>query len=121
SYLGCINSDDAFVRYSGYIDAFYYVDAAYFEALNNAFGKEAAWDIYKKQPKLSERVYTDEVEASKEASDRYKEDSHPMERLETAASKAADKGWDMQAEFVSGNYYDDVVGLLLYYYDGVLY
>lgn len=121
SYLGCINSDDAFVRYSGYIDAFFYVDEAYFEALNNAFDKEEAWEIYKKQPKLSERVYTDEVEASKEADDRYNEDSHPMEKLENAAGKAADRGWDMQEELVSDNYYDDVVGLLLYYYDGVLY
>ena len=121
SYLGCINSEDAFVRYSGYIDAFYYVDDAYFEALSKAFDDKKAWEIYKKQPKLSERVYTDEVEASREASERYEEDSHPMEKLDNTAKKAAEKGWDIQEEVTEGNYYDDVVGLMLYYYAGTLY
>lgn len=121
SYLGCINSDDAFVRYSGYIDAFYYVDDAYFEALSSAMSDEEAWNIYKKQPMVKQQVYNDEVEASKEADERYEEDSHPMEKLQAAAKKTAEKGWETQEELLQENYYEDVVGLLLYYYDGELY
>ena len=44
-----------------------------------------------------------------------------MEKLKDKAEKAADKGWEMQEKMVYGNYYEDVVGLLLYYYDGKLY
>ncbi|MBQ9200346.1 MAG: DUF3810 domain-containing protein [Lachnospiraceae bacterium] len=121
SYLGCINSDDAFIRYSGYIDAFFYVDDAYITSLIEAIGKEKALEIYKNQPMPKKQIYTDEAEASIEASSRYEENSHPMEKLKDKAEKAADKGWEMQEKMVYGNYYEDVVGLLLYYYDGKLY
>ena len=121
SYLGCIKSDDSFVRYSGYIDAVYYVDEAYFEALLSAVGEKEAWNIYKKQPKIKEQVINDEIEASKEAKERYDSESHPMEKLSTAANDVSQKGWETQETLLEGNYYDDVVGLLLYYYDGILF
>ena len=121
SYLGCVHSDDAFIQYSGYIDAFYYLDEAYFDTLINVFGKEEAMEIYKEQPKLKKQVYTDLVEASKEAEDRYNKDDHPMEKLSETVEKTSEKGWEMHEKMLSENYYDDVVGLLLYYYDGKLY
>lgn len=121
SYLGCIGSEDAFVRYSGYIDAVYYVDDAYFDALLNAMSEEEALEIYKKQPKINKQVIVDEIEASKEAKDRYESESHPMEKLSDTANDVSQKGWETQEALLEGNYYDDVVGLLLYYYDGVLF
>ena len=121
SYLGCINSDNKYIQYSGYIDAFYYLDEAYFDTLLNVFGKEEAMEIYKQQTKLKKQVYTDLVEASKEAEDRYNKDDHPMEKLSETVEKTSEKGWEMHEKMLSENYYDDVVGLLLYYYDGKLY
>ena len=120
-YLGCINSDDAFIRYSGYIDAYYYLDEAYFETLINVFGKDEAMEIYKEQPKIKKQVYIDLVEASKEAEERYNKDDHPMEKLSETVEKTSEKGWEVHEQMLSENYYDDVVGLLLYYYDGKLY
>ena len=123
-FVGCISSEDPFIRYSAYIDIYRYVHGAYVMTLISEYPdnwKERA----KLQPKLSEQVHVDESEAFNEAVERYEEDSHPLESyevVEEAVEEAADVMWEKQGEILGSDCYDGVVPLLLTYYrkQGVL-
>ena len=121
AYLSCTGSKDDFVRYSGMIYIYSYVDKAYQSLLSREYDPQEAYDIYIKQPALDEQIIKDIQKANDDAQKRYEQDSHPMEDLSDTAKTVSDKGWSTQKKVLAENSYDGVVDLLLEYYDGKLY
>ncbi len=118
AFRACIQSGDALVRYSGYLDVFYYVNDAYYRTLERVYGDvKTAREEYYRQPQLSERVKQDRSEAREASEEKYQADSHPAQKLAPAASDVADVGWNLQEEVLQENCYDGVVELVLQYYD----
>jgi hypothetical protein len=65
---------------------------------------------------LAGQVKKDEKDAREAAEALYKEKSHPLQGLQNAASKIADKGWDTQSEIIGDEGYRGVVPLLMGYF-----
>ena len=113
-YLACIQSDDTFLQYCGYLSVLNYV--------NNDFYKSVNKSTYKKHVRISDRVADDNVFLTRE-------DWQAVEK--TAVVKTS------TVKMVSNNFlntnlklngvdegiqqYNEVVNLLLDYYDGILY
>lgn len=117
SFLACVNSSDSLVRYSGYRDIYYYVNNAYLDTLMNAMDRDAAFERYKKQPQKSSQIRKDEEQAWEVSRERYEQDSHPAEELQSVAVEVADTGWSVQGDILQENSYDGVVKMVLEYYD----
>ncbi len=117
SYLACITSEDPVIRYSGYMDAYYYVDEAYRNFVPEL--SDAQKERYE-EIRPSATVRKDKKLALKRAEEEFLAARH-MQKLEEAAEKAADVGWKTQSDVLAANGYDGVVPLLLGYYKGVLY
>ena len=112
-FLACINSDDPFYRYSGYLSVLSYVEKEY----KSASGKQA-FDCLS----IAESVYGDDIFLTKEAWEKVEENAV----VETAVVKAASNQFTETTLVVNGvsdgmKSYGRVVQLLLEYYDGILY
>ncbi|MBQ6889245.1 MAG: DUF3810 domain-containing protein [Lachnospiraceae bacterium] len=112
SYLACIDSEDIFFQYSGYLSVLYYVDNDYYEAIDENKA------IYKSQVRISSQVRKDKVFLTPEA---WKE----VEKKAVVSTKTVSK---VSEKIVETNLtlngvtdgtvsYSRVVELLLEYYD----
>lgn len=121
SYMACVNSEDEFFKYSGYLEAFAYVQMAYQESLDYGNG-ELDWDRYHNQPVCLDYVLTDGVFLKQEmweevensaivSTDVVSEISHTMNDMSIKANGVEEGAAS----------YDGLVELLLQYYDGILY
>ena len=59
--------------------------------------------------------------ANKEAEALYLQDEHLLEDYADEAAEISEVGWDTQSQILKEYDYDNVVYLLLQYYDGKLY
>lgn len=118
-YLGCINSNDKLIQYSGYLAMYYYIDDAHRSVLSK-LDDELLWREYDKV-QVAEQVWNDSDESIDAADAEFEDSGKPMEQFEAAAEDVADIGWETQGDFLEENSYDGVVELLLRYYDGKLY
>lgn len=121
----CMESDDVYIRYSGFYFAYHYVNQDYWNSLVEACGGDgyAAYDIYMNEVQFSDQVRADRAKCVAETDEVYKADV--SEKVESTfaetAKEVGDKGWDTQANILQDAIYSGVVKLLLQYYDGVLY
>lgn len=113
-YLACIQSDDIFLQYCGYLSVLNYV--------NNDFYKSVNKSTYKKHVRISDRVADDNVFLTRE-------DWQAVEKTAVVKTSTVKK---VSNNFLNTNLklngvdegiqqYNEVVNLLLDYYDGILY
>ena len=113
-YLACIHSDDTFLQYCGYLSVLNYV--------NNDFYKSVNKSTYKKHVRISDRVADDNVFLTRE-------DWQAVEKTAVVKTSTVKK---VSNNFLNTNLklngvdegiqqYNEVVNLLLDYYDGILY
>ena len=112
SYLACVNSEDIFIQYSGYLSVLYYLDNDFYKAV----GKD--WNLYSQQPAITEIVHGDNVFVTEENWERINKKA--LISTETV-DEVSDVLMDMtlKANGVSDGKisYNRVVNLLLQYYD----
>ena len=120
SYLACSNSDDHLLRYSAYYYMLRYVKNAYYQECLASDNKDLYLLDVKEHPLLPQ-VITDVNNANKEANDLYLQDEHLLEEYADEAAEISEVGWDTQSQILKEYDYDNVVYLLLQYYDGKLY
>ena len=115
-YLACINSDDAFFRYSGYMSVLNYVEKEFRASIKKS-QKE-----YAKHPQISAQVYADNLFLTQEAWQTVEKkavvSTKTAKKVSNAATTASLKLNGVEEGMKA---YDGVVKLLLDYYDGVLY
>ena len=113
-YLACIQSDDTFLQYCGYLSVLNYA--------NNDFYKSVNKSTYKKHVRISDRVADDNVFLTRE-------DWQAVEKTAVVKTSTVKK---VSNNFLNTNLklngvdegiqqYNEVVNLLLDYYDGILY
>ena len=113
-YLACIQSDDTFLQYCGYLSVLNYV--------NNDFYKSVNKSTYKKHVRIGDRVADDNVFLTRE-------DWQAVEKTAVVKTSTVKK---VSNNFLNTNLklngvdegiqqYNEVVNLLLDYYDGILY
>lgn len=113
-YLACIQSDDTFLQYCGYLSVLNYV--------NNDFYKSVNKSTYKKHVRINDRVADDNVFLTRE-------DWQAVEKKAAVKTSTVKK---VSNNFLNTNLklngvdegiqqYNEVVNLLLDYYDGILY
>ena len=116
--LAMIISDNPVLKYSGYYNAYYWIDQAYFQNMVKKYGLEISMDLYWKQPQVSDLIRRDEVRNMEEFEMQYNEEVNSV--LENVAKKHAEDvaeiGWDVQADMLGEDNYDGVVKLLLDYF-----
>lgn len=118
SILACIESENPLIQYSGYQEAYYYIESdvrTYFNELNSDEG----WKRYNLEVMPSRLVVDDFNESLDKARSNYEE--HVNEFLEDNVSGTAKAvstvGWSTQAELLGDYVYDGAVELLMFYYD----
>lgn len=115
-YLACIQSDDLFFQYSGYMGVLSYVENEFLSAIGRD-GKE-----YKKHPQISQQVREDDLFLTEEAWEKVEEkavmDTQTVKKVSNAATEATLKINGVEEGMKS---YSGVVELLLHYYDGDLF
>lgn len=115
-YLACIHSEDKLFRYSGYLSVLNYLDNAFYQAV----GEDRS--IYDSHEKISAQVKRDNVFLTEDTWEKVEKKAV----VSTAAVKKASRAFVDTNQKVNGiedgiASYSRVVGLLLDYYDGVLY
>lgn len=121
SYLACINSDDSFFKYSGYLQVLEYVDNDYYDTVVLSAG-DAGWEHYCNQPKISELVGHDFVFIPEEAWEEIEEDAIvDTEHIDEISTSVMDLNLKVNGVEEGVKAYSEVVKLLLQYYDGILY
>lgn len=114
AYLACIGSDDAFIRYSGYLSVLGYVERSYKDSVSP--------ERYQQQPKIDVQVYKDDIFLAEEAWKKV-EASSPLdtEKFDEVTDVLADNSMKFYGVSDGIASYDRVTDLLLQYYDGILY
>lgn len=115
SYLACIGSDDPFLQYSGYLSVISYIERDCQESLADGWqAKAVGWNEYIAQVDLAflEPGAWERIEENAIIS------TETVEAVSDKVTDASLKVNGVQSGIVS---YSEVVGLLLAYYDGILY
>lgn len=111
SYLACIQSDDKFFEYSGYLSVLYYLDNDFYDAV----GRD--WEAYTAQPIISEQVHQDNIFLTDEEWDRINGkaliDTETVDEISDTFTDTTLKANGVSDGMVS---YSRVVELLLWYY-----
>lgn len=109
SYLACIQSEDKFIQYSGYLSVLYYLDNDFY----NAVGEERYW----KEPWILPEVHQDNVFLKQEEWDRIEEeavvDTETVDEISDTFTDTVLKANGVEDGMIS---YSRVVELLLCYY-----
>lgn len=116
SYLACIQSGDDFLIYCGYLGVLNYVDGAYIESIDRDGTR------YYAQPEISEQVAEDNVFLLPEMWEKVEEnamiDTEQVEQISDAFTETSLSLNGVEDGMAS---YGRVVGLMLQYYEGILY
>lgn len=111
SYLACIEAEDIYFEYSGYLSVLYYIDNDFYDAV----GKDR--EEYLKQPKILDQVHEDAIFLTPEEWDRI-EDKAVLDTEVVEAASDAFTDTTLRLNGVSDGMisYSRVVKLLLQYY-----
>ncbi|SDB05350.1 Protein of unknown function [Eubacterium oxidoreducens] len=115
SEIACMKSECPYLVYSGCLDAYYYVDNAYKEALFSYLDEEEATTIWQQRELASALVGEDLTKDRKAAQEAYNADEHAAQSFSSAAQSVSEVGWDVQSDVLEEDCYEGVVGLLLQY------
>lgn len=115
SYLACIGSDDPFLQYSGYLSVIGYIERDCKESLADGWPEDAApWNDY--------ITYVDTAFLEPGAWERIEENAIiSTETVDAVSDKVTDASLKINGVESGIVSYSEVVGLLLEYYDGILY
>ena len=124
AYLACIESDDIFFQYSGYLSVYLYVEDAYIESVGDDQYREML--VSNQMVELNYLATFDYIQWLNEEAEEaiyYTEDESlldvdNMTQISWAATDASLKIYGVEDGIAS---YDRVTELLLQYYDGKLY
>lgn len=115
-YLACINSDDKFLQYCGYLSVLNYVNNDFYDSI----GRNQ--DTYKRHVRISDGVADDNIFLTRE---NWQEVEKTAVVKTSTVKKVSDKLMDTTLKLNGVEegmlQYNNVVGLLLEYYDGKLY
>ena len=115
-YLACINADDPFVEYCGYLSVLNYVNNDFFESIGKSKSK------YKKHVRIDPIVCEDNIFLTDDAWEE-------VEKKAVVSTRVVNK---VSSDFTNATLklngveqgmmqYNEVVDQLLHYYDGLLY
>lgn len=115
-YLACINSDDVFLQYCGYLSVLSYVNKDFYESI----GKNRS--VYKSHVRISDGVADDNIFLTRE---NWQVVEKTAVVKTSTVKKVSDTLMDTTLKLNGVEegmlQYNQVVGLLLIYYDGELY
>ncbi len=140
SQLALSRSENPFLRFSGYIEMYYFLSDSMYKEMNSIIeemikngeltsekiqsSNNIYEDIFGSLPFLTKRCDIIKNSSSAVEKEIYDADSHPVENMPEVIEvieETADFGWETQGEILKENTYNGVVLLLLQYFDGVLY
>lgn len=109
SFLACVQSEDPFFQYCGYLSVLYYLDNDFYDAVG--------WEAYLAAPQIVEQVHEDNVFLKQEDWDRIEEeallDTETVEAISDEFTDTVLKANGVEDGMIS---YSRVVELLLWYY-----
>lgn len=115
-YLACINSEDVFLQYCGYLSVLNYVNNDFYEAIDNDS------TVYKKHIRISDQVADDNIFLTRESWQEVEEKAIvKTATVKKVANKLMDTSLKLNGVDEGVMAYNGVVGLLLQYYEGKLY
>jgi hypothetical protein len=115
-YLACAGSEDAFFRYSAYLGVLGYVEHDFLNLLAGDFA------AYREHPPISELVYRDRVFLTADAWEQVEKNAiFNTDFVRNISSEIVETNLTLNGVSDGARSYGRVVGLLLMYYDGVLY
>ena len=114
-YLACVNSEDPFFRYSGYLSVLGYVESAFLDSIQ----RDAA--VYRQHPAISAQVCADAVFLTDEAWEKVEKTAAlPTESTAKASRAVTSAALKMNGVKEGTESYRGVVALLLdYYFAGI--
>lgn len=116
AFLACIESEDIFFQYSGYLSVLYYIDNEYWDSI----GKNTA--VYAKQPRILEQVFEDNMFLTQETWEEVEEDAIvATETIEKVSETFTETTLQLNGVTQGMASYSLVTKLILEYYDGILY
>jgi len=115
-YLACINSDDAFLQYCGYLSVLNYVNNDFYDSIGR--NKET----YKRHVRISDGVADDNIFLTRENWQEVEKTAVvKTSTVKTVSDKLMDTTLKLNGVEEGMLQYNNVVGLLLEYYNGKLY
>lgn len=115
-YLACINSDDQFLQYCGYLSVLNYVNNDFYDSI----GKNK--NAYKRHVRISDTVAGDNIFLTKEDWEAVEQKAVvKTETVKKVSNSLMDVSLKMNGVEEGVQQYHEVVNLLLDYYDGILY
>lgn len=114
AYIACVNSEDDFFKYCGYLGVLGYVDNAYYDSVS--------LETYMSQPNISDKVYHDDVFLNYGEWEKIEENAMiPTEIVDEVSDNFTEVSLNLNGVEDGMASYGRVVGLMLKYYDGKLY
>ena len=115
-YLACINSDDTFFQYCGYLSILNYVNNDFYTSIHKSKS------VYKKHVRISELVCNDNVFLTEDAwKEVEKKAVIKTEVVDKVSDKITNTTLKLNGVKQGMMQYNEVVDEMLRYYDGVLY
>jgi hypothetical protein len=115
-FLACINSDDVFLQYCGYLSVLNYVNNDFYEAI----GKNSS--VYKNHVRISDRVADDNIFLTRENWQTVEKKAVvKTSTVKKVSNTLMDTSLKLNGVEEGVLQYNGVVELLLNYYDGELY
>ncbi len=115
-FLACVGSEDPLFQYSAYLSVIGYLDYDFYEAV----GRDA--DAYRSHPPISELVRRDDIFLTPEAWEEVEETALlDTELVKEVSGEIIETNLTLNGVADGAASYGRVVGLLLRYYDGVLW
>lgn len=109
AYVACINSDNDFIKYSGYLSVYYYLENDLYE-----YGDDS---IHSRMQKLNDFAKYDNIFLKEEDFERIEENAViSTEKLSEATDQFLDSNLKMNGVSSGMDNYNEVVKLLIFYY-----
>lgn len=119
-YLACINSDDAFFKYSGYLSVLYYIENAVYENIDLINDEELLNKL--NNICINDIVYADDIFLTQDTWDEIEDNSlFDTETIDQVSDTFSDVSLKLNGVEDGQLSYSRVVNLLLKYYDNTLY
>lgn len=115
-FLACIESDDVFLQYCGYLSVLNYVNNDFYKSIDNNR------NVYKKHVRISDLVAEDNIFLSKEDWETVEKKAVvKTETVKKVSNTLMETSLKLNGVEEGMQQYDEVVNLLLDYYNGGLY
>ena len=115
-FLACINSDDTFLQYCGYLSVLNYVNNEFYDSINRNTS------VYRSHVRISDTVADDNVFLTRESWQTVEKKAViKTSTVKKVSNRLMETSLKLNGVEEGMLQYNGVVGLLLDYYDGELY